>query len=99
MLHKEVITETGFDENAAEERQNNGVGWWWFFFFSFSLKVFFTEENPLWEMTRCGAPIVQGVRLSWTGLLFKMSVKWNYCMCLPATAVTAFQYTILNCSE
>lgn len=68
-------------------------------FFSFSLKVFFIEENPLWEMTRCGAPIVQGVRLSWTGLLFKMSVKWNYCMCLPATAVTAFQYTILNCSE
>lgn len=69
------------------------------FFFSFSLKVFFIEENPLWEMTRCGAPIVQGVRLSWTGLLFKMSVKWNYCMCLLATAVTAFQYTILNCSE
>ena len=71
MLHKEVITETGFDENAAEERQNGRIG----FFFPF--KIFFVEKKPLWEMTRCGAPIVRGICPSWTGILFEMGLKWN----------------------
>lgn len=39
MLHKEIITETGFDENAAEERQNDRAG----VFFPF--KIFFVEKK------------------------------------------------------
>lgn len=71
MLHKEVITEPGFDENASEERQNDRSG----VFIPF--KIVFVEKKPLQKMTRCGAPIVEGVCPGRTGVLFEMSLKWD----------------------
>jgi len=77
VLHKEVITETGFDENAAEERQNDRAE---VFFLPF--KIFFVEKKPCREVTQCDAPIVQGIFPSRTGELFEQGLKWDTgCAC------------------
>lgn len=40
-------------------------------------EIFFLEKKPLQEMTRCGAPILQGICPSRTGELFEIGLKWD----------------------
>lgn len=50
----------------------------------FPFKILFVEKKLLWEMTRCGAPIVWGICPGWTGVLFEMGLKWDtVCACWP----------------
>lgn len=48
----------------------------------FPFEILFLEKKPLWEMTRCGAPVLQGICPSRTGELFEIGLKWDtVCAC------------------